>query len=182
MKNIFILHGTEKTFYGATFDKVNKYFAERGRQVYVPTLPTVQGMNYKNWEKVLEGFLDAGLITKDTTFVCHGIAAVFLVKFILRHKSNIKRAVLVDGFYAPTGDASIDSAYADFFEIDLRSFKEYCSERICIYAQNGNKTVSFDVLKTFADFIYAESVYNQGGNSEVIAATLEQIIRYVNRR
>ena len=182
MKNIFILKGTEKTFYGPMFDKVSKHFTEMGRQVFVPTLPTVQGMNYKNWEKVLEGFLNAGLITKDTTFVCHGIAAVFLVKFILNHKAPIKRAVLLDGFYAPTGDASIDAAYADFFEIDLRGFKTYCAERICIYSDNANKTISFDVLKTFADFIYAENIYNRGSNSEVKAYALEQVIRYVNRR
>lgn len=81
-ENYFIIHGSFGSPFSNWIPWLHTELCKRGKEVYAPDFPTGVGFqNYENWEKLLKVYVDAGLITENTTFFAHSIAPIFLCKF-----------------------------------------------------------------------------------------------------
>ena len=121
--NYFIIHGSFGSPFVNWLPWLRRELRRRGKEVYTPDFPTGVGFqNYDNWNKLLKVYLDAGLITEDTTIFAHSIAPVFISKFLIEHQVHVKKLVFVCGFNNYTGiDEEYDSAVlndCNLWEID----------------------------------------------------------------
>lgn len=168
--NYFVIHGSFGSPFANWFPWLRRELRKRGKEVYTPDFPTGVGFqNYDNWDKLLKVYLDAGLITEDTTIFAHSIAPVFISKFLIEHQVHVKKLVFVCGFnnYTST-DNDYDSVNRGMYLDNLAELKQYCDEVICIYSDN-DPHVSFDLEKAFADTIATKQEVIKGGghlNSE----------------
>lgn len=93
-ENYFIIHGSFGSPFGNWFPWLRKELRRRSKEVYTPDFPTGVGFqNYENWAKLLKVYLDAGLITENTTIFAHSIAPVFVCKFLVENKVKVKKLV-----------------------------------------------------------------------------------------
>lgn len=166
----FVIHGSFGSPFANWFPWLRRELRKRGKEVYTPDFPTGVGFqNYDNWNKLLKVYLDAGLITEDTTIFAHSIAPVFISKFLIEHQVHVKKLVFVCGFnnYTST-DNDYDSVNRGMYLDNLAELKQYCDEVICIYSDN-DPHVSFDLEKAFANTIATKQEVIKGGghlNSE----------------
>ena len=184
MNTYIIIHGTGGSVYGNWFGWANKYINENIKDAIAISvqLPTPYKQNFDNWESVLLGYLKAGVIDKNTTFICHSASPIFVVKFLLKHNVSIKKAIFVSGANNfISGFEEIDKLNSTLFLDDVSKFKDLCQERICFYSDN-DPYIKLDALKDFADSIQAKHIFipNKGHfNLETGIDTLPEIIPYL---
>ena len=181
--NYFILHGSFGSPFVNWLPWLRRELRKRGKEVYTPDFPTGVGFqNYDNWNKLLKVYLDAGLITEDTTIFAHSIAPVFISKFLIEHQVHVKRLIFVCGFNNYTGiDEEYDSVNFGMFLNNLSDITEYCGDIICLYSDN-DPYVSFEAEKAFADTIATkQEVVNGGGhlNSESGYREFPKLLDYI---
>lgn len=181
--NYFIIHGSFGSPYSNWFGWLADFINSDNKQVYVPDFPTGVGIqNYDNWSKLLKVYLDLNLINESTTIIAHSIAPIFVCKFLLQNKINIKKLICVCGFNNYLGineeyDAVNESMYCDKIE----DVKDYVSEIICFYSDN-DPYVKYKKEKEFADLIANKQILlkNAGHiNSESGFDIFEEIISYL---
>ena len=82
MKNYFIIHGSfgsnKENWFGWLKDKLKAM----GKVVYNFNYPTPDGQNFENWSKVLDKVKDK--ISTESTFICHSIAPIFVIKYCIK--------------------------------------------------------------------------------------------------
>lgn len=181
--NYFIIHGSYGSPFGNWFPWLRRELRKRGKEVYTPDFPTGVGFqNYDNWSKLLKVYLDAGLITNNTTIFAHSIAPVFISKFLVEHKTSVKKLVFVCGFNNYLGiDEDYDSVNRGMFFENLADVKNYCDEIICFYSDN-DPYVSYDTEKAFADTIATKKEIIKGGghlNSESGYREFPKLLEYI---
>ena len=163
MENYFIIHGTFGHNKENWFPWLEKELKEQGKIVYNFNYPTPEGQSFKNWSNVLDKVKNE--ITSETTFICHSIAAVFLVKYCITNNLHIKKLISVSGANNfSVGIKEFDDINKDMFIDDVSSFKNLCPIRICYYSQN-DPYVKLQDLKNFAESIDAKKVvYKNAGH------------------
>ncbi|WP_249311220.1 alpha/beta hydrolase [Congzhengia minquanensis] len=168
--NYFLIHGSFGSPFVNWLPWLRKQLRNQSKEVYTPDFPTGVGFqNYENWAKLLKVYLDAGLITEDTTIIAHSIAPVFICKFLIENKVKVKKLVFVCGFNNYLGiDDDYDNVNRGMYLENLSEVKKYCDEIICFYTKN-DPYVSYEAEKRFADTIAAKQIIiDDGGhlNSE----------------
>jgi len=149
----------------------------------MPDFPTGVGFqNYDNWSRLLDVYLEAGIITPDTTIFAHSIAPVFLCKYLISRQVRVKKLVFVCGFNNYLGiDAEYDSANRGMFLDDVARIREYCDEIVCLYSDN-DPYVPYDVEKSFADSVATYQKMIPGGghlNSESGYREFPELLQYI---
>ena len=96
MKNYFIIHGSFGHNKENWFPWLENKLKEQGFEVFNFNYPTPQEQNFENWSKVLDSVRDK--INEESIFVCHSIAPIFLIKYILSNKIKIRKLISVCGF------------------------------------------------------------------------------------
>lgn len=82
MNNYLIIHGSFGSPFVNWFPWLRKQIEDKNLVVYTPDFPTGVGyQNYTNWKKVLEVYVNAGLINEDTVIYAHSIAPIFVCHF-----------------------------------------------------------------------------------------------------
>lgn len=95
--------------------------------VYTPDFPTGVGyQNYNNRSKLLKTYVESKILNENTIIYAHSIAPIFICKFLVENKINVKRLVFVCGFNNYLGineeyDAVNKSMYLD----NLEDIKQY---------------------------------------------------------
>lgn len=183
MENYFIIHGSFSSPYSNWIGWLHDFIEEEGKQVYVPDFPIGVGyQNYKNWSKLLETYLDLGLINENTTIIGHSIAPVFICKFLTEHKVKVKKLILVCGFNNYFGiNEEYDAVNGSMYFDNLQDVKQYAEDIICFYSDN-DPYVAYEAEKEFADTIATEQVFiPKAGhiNSESGYDTLEDMVSYL---
>lgn len=169
-QNYFLIHGSFSNPFSNWLPWLHNELCELGKEVYVPDFPTGVGyQNYKTWAKLLKVYLEAGLITENTTFFAHSIAPVFICKFLIENKVKVKKLVFVCGFNNYLGiDKDYDEVNQTMYLDNLADIKNFCDEIICFYS-NNDPYVKYNVEKEFADTIATKQIVIKNGghlNSE----------------
>lgn len=154
---------------------------KQGKTVYNFNYPTPEGQSFANWSEVIDKVKNQ--IGKNSFFICHSIAAVFVVKYCIINNVKIKKLISVSGANNFTvGALEFYYINKDMFLDDISKFKELCDERVCFYAKN-DPYVKLKDLQNFAKSINAkEIVYNSAGhfNSNAGYDKFEDILHEVN--
>lgn len=180
--NYFIIHGSYGNPYKNWIPWLRGELAKRKLDVIVPNFPILKYQNYDNWSKVLKAYLDIGCINENTIFITHSLGCIFLIKFILENKVNIKRIVAVAGFNNLYFDDD-EELYRSFY-IDnerLKNINKYCKDVICIYSDNDS-FVSLDAISTFnLSFNCQRILINGAGhfNKESGFDEFKEILKYL---
>lgn len=114
--------------------------------------------------------------------MAHSIAPVFVCKYLIMNKINVKKLILVCGFNNYLGiDSEFDSVNKPMF-IDnyFEDAKHYCSD-ICYYSDN-DPYVKYDIGKGLADKLTDKQyIIKNGGyiNSETGYIKFEEILKEI---
>lgn len=89
MENYFIIHGSFSSPYSNWFGWLHDFLESEQKNVYVPDFPIGVGLqNYENWSKLLNYYVEVGLITENTTIIAHSIAPIFVCKFLTKNSNE----------------------------------------------------------------------------------------------
>ena len=181
--NYFLIHGSFGSPFANWLPWLRNELCDQNKEVYTPDFPTEVGFqNYENWSKLLKVYLDAGLITENTTIFAHSIAPVFICKFIIENQIKVKRLILVCGFNNYLGiDKDYDAVNHSMYLDNLADVKKYCDDIICFYSDN-DPYVNYEAEKTFADTVATEQIIIHNGghlNSESGHSEFPELLKYV---
>lgn len=181
--NYLIIHGSFGSPFVNWFPWLRKEIEDKNLVVYTPDFPTGVGyQNYTNWEKVLEAYVNAGLINEDTVIYAHSIAPIFISHFLVSHKMKVKRLIFVCGFNNYLGiNEEYDNVNKSMYFDNLKDVKQYSEEIICFYSKN-DPYVKYEVEKEFADTIATKQIIiDDGGhlNAESGYTEFKQLLEYL---
>lgn len=182
-ENYFIIHGSFSSPYSNWFSWLYDFISSDNKQVYAPDFPIGVGyQNYENWSKLLNVYLDLGLINENTTIIGHSIAPVFITKFLIENKVKVKKLIFVCGFNNYLGiNDEYDNVNKSMYLENLEEVKQYAKDIICFYSDN-DPYVKYEVEKQFADEISTEQIIlKEAGhiNSESGFDIFEEIVPYL---
>ena len=182
MNNYFIIHGSFGSPFVNWFPYLRKEIESRNLEVYTPDFPTGIGyQNYTIWERVLEAYVSAGLINENTVIFAHSIAPIFICKFLVSHKINVKRLVFVCGFNNYLINEEYDSVNKSMYFDNLKDVKQYSDEIICFYS-NNDPYVKYEVEKEFADTIATKQIVIDNGmhlNAENGYTEFKELLEFI---
>ena len=181
--NYFIIHGSFGTPYSNWFPWLHSFLTDAGKEAYVPDFPIGVGyQNYENWSNLLKVYLNSGLINKNTVFIAHSIAPVFVSKFLIENKIKVKKLIFVCGFNNYLGiNEEYDAVNKSMYFDNLEDVQEYADSIICFYSDNDSY-VNYEAEKEFADAASIVQVLIRDGghiNSESGYDTFEEIVGYL---
>ena len=183
MNNYLLIHGSFGSPFVNWFPYLRNEIEKKGLVVYTPDFPTGVGyQNYNNWEKVLESYLDCGLINENTIIYAHSIGPIFVCKFLVKHKIKVKKLVFVCGFNNYLGiNEEYDNVNKTMYFDDLEEVKELADEIVCFYSKN-DPYVKYDTEKKFANTIATkEIIIDDGGhlNSESGYTEFKELLEFI---
>ena len=183
MTNYILIHGSFGSPFVNWFPYLRKEIEKKELVVYTPDFPTGVGyQNYKNWSKVLESYISAGLINENTTIYAHSIAPIFICHFLIEHQIKVNKLVFVCGFNNYLGiNEEYDNVNETMYFDNLEDIKKYANEIICFYSKN-DPYVKYEVEKEFADTIATKQiVIDDGGhlNAESGYSEFKELLRYI---
>ena len=157
MKNYFIIHGSFGSSQENWFPWLENEIKLRGGEVFNLDFPVgCDKQNYSNWEMVLNSI--KRFITEDSVFFCHSISCIFLVKYCIKNKINIGKAIFVSGFNNMLGlDEDFDYVNCTMYTTKSAEFKKYCKQRICYYSKS-DPFVSLEKLEEFVKLVDAKAI------------------------
>lgn len=184
--NYLILHGSFASPFSNwipwlrnEIEKVNKESV-----VYTPDLPSGVGyQTYENWEKLMQCYVDCGIINENTIIFAHSIAPVFISKFLIKNKVKVKKMIFVSGFNNYLGiNDEYDSVNKSMYYEGIEKVHNYCDDIICLYSDN-DPYVMFDVEKDFANKVADHEILIPGGghlNAESGYERFDLLLKYIN--
>lgn len=183
-ENYILVHGSFGNPFVNWFQYLRKEIESRGLEVYTPDFPTGVGFqNYENWSKLLQVYVDVGIINENTTIFAHSIAPIFICKFLIENKVKVKRLVFVQGFNHGIVNKEYDEVNSTFFiDDDISKVKDYCNEIICFYTDNETYVKNKEEVYNFADANSTKKVLINGGghlNSESGYTEFKELLEYL---
>ena len=181
--NYLLLHGSFGSPFVNWIPYLRSELEQRELTVYTPDMPTGVGyQNYDNWSRVLDSYVSSGVLNENTIIFAHSIAPIFICKYLVEHKTKVKRLILVCGFNNYLGineeyDAVNESMYFD----NLSDVKNYCDDIICLYSDN-DPYVTYEKEKEFADIIADKEFMISGGghlNSESGYSEFKELLEFI---
>ena len=181
--NYLLLHGSFGSPFVNWFPYLRNEIEKRELVVYTPDFPTGVGyQNYNNWSKVLESYINAGIINENTTIYAHSIAPIFICHFLVEHNIKVNKLIFVCGFNNYLGiNEEYDNVNKTMYFDNLEDVKQYANEIICFYSKN-DPYVKYEVEKEFADTIATKQIIiDDGGhlNSESGYTEFEELLEYL---
>ncbi|MBE7076532.1 MAG: hypothetical protein E7374_01425 [Clostridiales bacterium] len=151
MRNYFIIHGS--------FGNSNEHYLpwlkeELKKQGEVFCIDFPIGVNvqcFDSWSKTLDKYKDK--INEETIFIGRSIGPIFAIKYLMEKDLKINKLISVSGFnnYSVDG-GDYDKVNESMFVKDLKKFKKYCSEVVCIISEN-DPYVKLTALNDFANSV-----------------------------
>lgn len=183
MSNYFIIHGSFSSPFSNWIPYLRGKLESLDRSVYTPDLPSGVGyQSYDSWKKIMDGYVECGLLNENTIIFAHSIGPVFISKYLIEKKLKVKRLVYVCGFNNYLGiDDDYDAVNESMYLDNLNDIKNYCKDIICMYSDN-DPYVKMDVEKEFAESITDNIIVYPGGghlNSESGYQEFGDLLKYV---
>ncbi len=164
--NYLIVHGSFSSPFSNWIPYLRTELEEKGLDVYTPDFPSGVGFQtYENWSKLLKAYVDAKVLTENTTIFAHSIAPVFICKFLIENKLKVKKLVFICGFNNYLGiDEDYDVVNKSMYLDNLEDITKYCDDIVCYYSDN-DPYVKYEAEKEFADTITNnQKVISNGGH------------------
>lgn len=149
MSNYFIIHGSLGNPNENWFPWLTEKLIKEGKEVIIPHFPGPEDQNYDNWSKLLMYYFNLGLIDEETVFICHSIASIFICKFLVKNKIEVKALISVSGFNALL-NSELDDINRTFLmeEKELVKVNKYIKYIYCFYSDN-DPYIPRDELESF---------------------------------
>lgn len=158
--NYIIIHGTfgypgENWFpwLAKEISKLDKTDKTTQEDIIIPHFPSSYMPNYDSWKSILMGYLDGGLINKNTIVIGHSLGPLFISRFLIETKTQIKGLISVEGANLHfMGNDDFDNINKTFFISweELEKVKKYVEFNYCFYTDN-DPYIPFNVLKEYVD-------------------------------
>ncbi|MCI9279599.1 MAG: hypothetical protein HFJ02_02220 [Bacilli bacterium] len=182
-KNYLLAHGSFGSPFVNWLPYLRKEIESKNLEVYTPDFPTGVGkQNYENWSKLLKTYVEAKVLNEKTIIIAHSIAPIFICKFLVENKINVKRLVFVCGFNNYLGiDKEYDTVNESMYFDNLNEIKNYCDDIVCFYSDN-DPYVKYEAEKKFADTITKNQILIRGGghlNSESGYTEFPELLKYL---
>lgn len=184
MKNNYLLiHGSFRNPFVNWIPWLRGEIENRNLEVYTPDFPTGLGyQTYNNWSNLLNSYVTAKILNKNTIIFAHSIAPVFICKFLIQNKIKVKRLIFVWGFNNYFGiNEEYDTVNQSMYLDNLEEIKKYCDDIICYYTKN-DPYVKYEAEKEFADTITnKQEIISNGGhlNQESGYTEFKELIEYI---
>ncbi len=182
-QNYFIIHGTFGTPFENWFPWLSKELNNKGLSNIVPQFPIQKELhNFRNWSKLLDYYLELGLINNNTTFICHSTGSIFITKYLIERKQSVHKLIFVSGVNNYIGGfPDFDKANESFFSKGINEIHNYCKEIICLYSDN-DPYIPIKELEKFAKIVANKSVIVRNGghiNTESGYTSFQEIIPFI---
>ena len=184
MSNYFIIHGSIGNPNEHWFPWLTQNLIKEGKNVIVPHFPGPKDQNYENWSKLLMYYYNLRLINEDTVFICHSVAAIFICKFLIKNKIEVKSLISVAGFNSLLNN-EFDEINKTFLleEKELLKIEKYVKYIYCFYS-NNDPYISRDELEKFIYTVKgAKNLINDAGhfNSKTKYKKFPQLLEAIEK-
>lgn len=149
--NVFLVHGTMGKPFENWFPWLENELAKESISCIIPTFPTPEHQDYKDWERLMDYYCDMGVVNEETILIGHSCGSVFLVHYLLTHKVHVKGLICVSGYKRFISayefmDKLNDSFYIDNVNLNVTSFADHVE---CFYGDD-DPNIPQDILHDFA--------------------------------
>ena len=190
--NYVIIHGTfghpgENWFpwLAEEIAKLDKSGKTQKEDILIPHFPSSDCADYDSWKSVLLGYIDSGIINKNTIFVCHSLGPLFVSKVLIEKQIKVKGMISVEAAANHLmGNESFDKINSTFFVPSwdyLDNVKKYLDFNYCFYTDN-DPHVPFNILKEYVNHAATKSFFipNSGHFNEAAGyKTFPQLLELI---
>lgn len=159
--NYVIVHGTfghpgENWFpwLAEEIAKLDKSGKTKKEDILIPHFPSSDCADYDSWKSVLLGYIDSGIINKNTIFICHSLGPLFVSRVLIEKQIKVKGMISVEAAANHLmGNESFDKINSTFFVPSweyLDQVKKYLDFNYCFYTDN-DPHIPFNILKEYVD-------------------------------
>ena len=170
--NYVIVHGTfghpgENWFpwLAEAISSLDKSGNTSKEDILIPHFPSSSYADYDSWKSVLMGYIDSGIINKDTIFICHSLGPLFISRVLIEEKVKVKGLISVEAAANHLmGNESFDRINSTFFVPSweyLDQLKDYIDFNYCFYTDN-DPHIPYNILKKYIDHAATKSFFIQG--------------------
>lgn len=159
--NYVIVHGTfghpgENWFpwLSEEIAKLDKSGKTKKEDILIPHFPSSDCADYDSWKSVLLGYIDSGIINKNTIFICHSLGPLFVSRVLIEKQIKVKGMISVEAAANHLmGNESFDKINSTFFVPSweyLDEVKKYLDFNYCFYTDN-DPHIPFNILKEYVE-------------------------------
>ncbi len=159
--NYVIIHGTfghpgENWFpwLAEEISKLDKSGKTKREDILIPHFPSSDCADYDSWKSVILGYIDSGIINKNTIFICHSLGPLFISRVLIEKQVKVKGMISVGAAANHLmGNESFDKVNSTFFVPSweyLTNVKKYLDFNYCFYTDN-DPHVPFHINKEYVD-------------------------------
>lgn len=167
--NYVIVHGTfghpgENWFpwLADEIAKLDKSGKTKREDILIPHFPSSASADYDSWKSVILGYIDSGIINKNTIFICHSLGPLFVSKVLIEKQIKVKGMISVEAAANHLmGNESFDKINSTFFIPSwdyLDQVKKYLDFNYCFYTDN-DPHIPFNILKEYVDHAATKSFF-----------------------
>lgn len=181
--NYVIVHGTfghpgENWFpwLADEIAKLDKSGKTKREDILIPHFPSSASADYDSWKSVILGYIDSGIINKNTIFICHSLGPLFISRVLIEKQIKVKGMISVEAAANHLmGNESFDKINSTFFIPSwdyLDQVKKYLDFNYCFYTDN-DPHIPFNILKEYVDHAATKSFFipNSGHFNEASGYT-----------
>lgn len=181
--NCIIIHGSFGNPFENWYPWLSKKLSDICLENIVPQFPIKKSLHtYQNWSKLLDYYLNLGLINENSTFVCHSIGSILIIKYLIEKKLKVKKLLLVSGINNYVGGfKDLDEVNKSFFSKDINNIHKYCNDITCFYSDN-DPYIPQEKLEEFAQEVADRSIIIKNGghiNTESGYTEFPEVLKYV---
>lgn len=120
--------------------------------ILIPHFPSSDCADYDSWKSILMGYIDSGIINKNTIFICHSLGPLFVSKVLIEEQVKVKGIISVEAAANHLmGNPAFDKINSTFFVPSweyLENVKKYIDFNYCFYTDN-DPHIPYNILATY---------------------------------
>ena len=130
--------------------------------ILIPHFPSSDCSDYESWKSILMGYIDSGIINKNTIFVCHSLGPLFVSKVLIEEQVKVKGIISVEAAANHLmGNPAFDKINSTFFVPSweyLENVKKYIDFNYCFYTDN-DPHIPYNILLTYVKHAATKSFF-----------------------
>lgn len=158
MNNVLLVHGSYGKPFENWFPWLEGELSGRGIRCAIPSFPTPEHQRYGDWSRLLDYYVDMGVVDGDSILIGHSCGSVFLARYLSEHKNlAVKALVTVSGYNGfVSGDEGMDSLNGDFYAPEESFGFESRVRQVHSFYSDNDPFIPQEYLRSFPKLIGAE--------------------------